>query len=135
MRLRHRLELEHGLTPLDIAPLIDVVFLLLIFFLLTSSFIVQPGIRVNLPKAVTSEVVQERSLVVLVTGENLVYLGDRLVTLADLRTALTKAAKEQTQMLIKADRGASLGRVVEVWDLCREVGIAQINIATHQAGR
>ncbi len=135
MRLRHRLELEHGLTQLDIAPMIDIIFQLLIFFLLTSSFIVQPGIKVNLPKAVTSEVIQERSLVVLVTGENLVYLDDRLVTLEELRGRLTKAAKERAPMLIKADRGASLGRVVEVWDLCREAGITQINIATNQSSR
>ncbi len=135
MRLRHRLELEHGLTQLDIAPLIDVVFLLLMFFLLTSTFIVQPGIQVNLPKAVTSEVVQERNLVVLVTAENLVYLDERLITFDELRHQLAGVIRENLPVLIKADRGASLGRVVEVWDLCREAGIAQINIATNQAGQ
>jgi len=135
MKLRQRLELEHGLTQLDIAPLIDVVFQLLIFFLLTSNFIVQPGIKVNLPKAVTSEVIQERSLVILVTGENLVYLDDRLITIEELRGRLAQVAKNNAPILIKADRGASLGRVVEVWDLCRETGISQINIATNQLSR
>ncbi len=135
MRLRHRLELEHGLTQLDIAPLIDVVFLLLMFFLLTSNFVVQPGIRVHLPKAVTSEVVQERNLVVLVTAENLVYLNERLITFDELRHQLAGVVGEHLPVLIKADRGASLGRVVEVWDLCRETGITQINIATNQAGQ
>ena len=135
MRLRQRLELEHGLTQLDIAPLIDVVFQLIVFFLLTSNVIAQPGIKVHLPKAVTSEAVQERSLVMLVTGENLVYLDDRLITLSELRDRLGQAAKENLPVLIKADRGASLGRVVEVWDLCRESGISQINIATNQASR
>ncbi|MBU3912097.1 MAG: biopolymer transporter ExbD, partial [Candidatus Omnitrophica bacterium] len=61
MRLKRHVQFEKG--HLDIAPLIDCVFLLLIFFLLTSNFIFQPGIKINLPKAVTSEVVQENTLV------------------------------------------------------------------------
>ena len=51
-RFKRHIELEHG--RLDLAPLIDVVFLLLIFFMLTSSFVIQPSITINLPKAVTS---------------------------------------------------------------------------------
>ncbi|HBU08785.1 MAG TPA: biopolymer transporter ExbD, partial [Candidatus Omnitrophica bacterium] len=49
------MELEHGLGQIDITPLIDMVFQLLIFFMLTSSFIVQSGIKVNLPKAVSAQ--------------------------------------------------------------------------------
>ena len=51
MKFKRHMELEHGLRQIDIAPLIDMVFQLLIFFMLTSSFIMQPGIKVNLPKA------------------------------------------------------------------------------------
>ena len=58
MHFKRHMEVEHGLRQIDIAPLIDMVFQLLIFFMLTSSFVVQPGIKVNLPKAVTSEVVK-----------------------------------------------------------------------------
>ena len=126
---RHR-QLARG--ELDLAPLIDVVFLLLIFFMLTSSFIFQPGIRVTLPKAVTSEVIHHKTLIVTITGENITYLDEKVVTIEELKISMEKAAKESRQLLIKADRHASLGRVVEVWDLCRELGISQINIATTQ---
>ncbi|MFA4888585.1 MAG: biopolymer transporter ExbD [Candidatus Omnitrophota bacterium] len=127
-----RMELEHGLKPIDIAPLIDIVFQLLIFFMLTSSFIMQPGIKVNLPKAVTSEVVRYENIEILVTGENVVYLNGRIVNTQELKLLLTQAAKRNSTILIKADKRASLGRVVDVWDMARDLGITQINIATNQ---
>jgi len=131
MRLRQRkgLELEKG--QLDIAPLIDVIFLLLIFFMLTSSFIFQPGIKINLPKAVTSEVLHEQNVVITVTSQNLIYLRKKAVTSNELARRLKDVAKENKPLLIKADRKASLGRVVEVWDICRASGISKVNIATN----
>jgi len=130
MRFKRHVELEKG--QLDIAPLIDVVFLLLIFFMLTSSFIFQPGIKVNLPKAVTSEVIHEKNLIILVNRDNHIYINDRIITISELASRLRLAAKENKPLLIKADRKVSLGKVVEIWDLCRDEGVSQINIATNQ---
>ena len=132
MRFKRRMELEHGLKQIDIAPLIDMVFLLLIFFMLTSNFIMQPGIKVNLPKAVTSELIKEEALEVSVSAENIVYLNGRVSTIGELKTAISRLAKKNPPILIKADRRASLGRVVEIWDICRESGVSKINIATDQ---
>jgi len=132
MRFKRHMELEHGLKQIDIAPLIDMVFQLLIFFMLTSSFIMQPGIKVNLPKAVTSEAVKLENIEVIVSGENVTYLDGKVVTTQELKTKLLQVAKRNQPILIKADRRASLGRVVEIWDMCRDLGITQINIATNQ---
>ena len=132
MRFKGRMELEHGLKQIDIAPLIDIVFQLLIFFMLTSSFVVQPGIKVNLPKAVTSEAVQFENIEIIVSGENVTYLNGKVVTTPELKNALKQVAKRNQAILIKADRHASLGRVVEIWDLSRDLGIKQLNIATNQ---
>ncbi len=132
MRFKGRMELEHGLKQIDIAPLIDIVFQLLIFFMLTSSFVMQPGIKVNLPKALTSEVVKYENIEILVTSENVTYLNGKVVTVGELRTLLKQAAKRNQTIFIKADRRASLGRVVEIWDMARDLGIIQINIATNQ---
>jgi biopolymer transport protein ExbD len=126
------MELEKGQLSIDIAPLIDVVFQLIIFFMLTSSFITQTGIKINLPKAVTSEVVQEETLVVTISAEGLIYLNDRLLSIEELKDELQRAEIQGKPLLIKADRRASLGKVVEVWDYCREAGITQVNIATDQ---
>lgn len=127
------LRLERGSSTIDIAPLIDIVFLLLIFFMLTASFIFQPGIKINLPRAVTSEVLHEQNVVITVTSENLLYLDNKAVSLAELNKKLAKeVAPSKKPLLIKADRRASLGKVVEVWDICRATGISQVNIATNQ---
>jgi biopolymer transport protein ExbD len=127
-----RMELEHGLKQIDIAPLIDIVFQLLIFFMLTSSFIMQPGIKVNLPKAATSEVIKSENVEIIITRENVTYLNGKLVNKEEIKSYLTQAGKRTQTVLIKADSHASLGRVVEIWDMCRDLGIAQVNIATNQ---
>ncbi len=130
MKFKRRVFLEKG--HLDIAPLIDVIFLLLVFFMLTSSFIFQPGIKINLPKALTSEVIQRENLIIVITEDNSIYIDERLIDTDELSSRLRIAARESKPILIKADRKASLGRVVEIWDLCRVEGVQKINIATTQ---
>ena len=130
MRLKRRAFLEKG--HLDIAPLIDVIFLLLIFFMLTSSFIFQPGIKINLPKALTSEVIQRENLVIVIMEDSSVYIDERAIDNDELSSRVKIAAQQSKPILIKADRNASLGRVVELWDLCRVEGVQKINIATTQ---
>jgi biopolymer transport protein ExbD len=130
MRLKRRVFLEKG--HLDIAPLIDVIFLLLVFFMLTSSFIFQPGIKINLPKALTSEVIQRENLIIIITEDNSLYINERRINREELSSRLKIAAKESKPILIKADRKSSLGKVVEIWDLCRAEGVQKINIATSQ---
>jgi biopolymer transport protein ExbD len=130
MKFKRKVFLEKG--RLDITPLIDVVFLLLIFFMLTSSFIFQPGIRVNLPKAVTSEVLHRELLVVTVTSENDILVNERPVTSDELISRITVAARDDQALLIRSDKSADMGKVIEIWDICRQMDIRQINIATTQ---
>jgi biopolymer transport protein ExbD len=130
MKFKRRVRIEKGMV--DLTPLVNVFFLLLIFFMFTSSFIFQPGIRVNLPKAVTSEVVQEEGVVLVVTKLDKVFLGDREMSDDEIASKLRIAARDRSSLLLKADSSASLGRVVEVWDMCRREGVSQINIATNK---
>ena len=130
-RLKRRTSIRKG--QLDIAPLIDVVFLLLIFFMLTSNFVLQPGIRVRLPRAVTSEIIDSENLIVAVTAQDLLYLNYKPIQSAALQDLLNEAARHNSSVLIKADVGSSVGKIVEIWDLCRRAGITKVNIATNQA--
>jgi len=132
VRFRRHMKLEHGLQQIDIAPLIDMVFQLLIFFMLTSSFVMQPGIKINLPKAVTSEIVKFEKIEIVVSSENVTYFNSKVVSTSELKNLLKQVALREQPILIKADSRASLGRVVEIWDICRDLGITQINIATNQ---
>ena len=130
MKFKRRLKIEKGM--LDLTPMINIFFLLFVFFLFTSSFIFQPGIKVSLPKAVTSEVIQQDNIVMIITKDNRMYLEDREITSGELVSRLKILAKENMGLLIKADSHASLGRIVEIWDTCRREGVSQINIATNQ---
>lgn len=132
MKFKRSSKLEHGLRQIDIAPLIDVIFQLLIFFMLSSSFTFQSGINVKLPKAVTSDVIKEENLIVTITRENIIYLNDKIITIKELKNILSDKQLSERPLLIKADRRASVGRIVDVWDLCRTLGIERINIATNQ---
>ena len=130
MKFKRRLKIEKGL--IDLTPMVNIFFLLFIFFLFTSSFIFQPGIKVSLPKAVTSEVMQLDNVTVTVTKDDKIYLEDRQITAEELAERLKILAKEKMGLLIKADSRAPLGRIVEIWDACRREGVSQINIATNQ---
>ena len=128
MRFKQRLKVESGLKQIDIAPLIDCIFLLLIFFMLTSSFIVMPGINVKLPKALTSEEVNTQTLTVVISSEDIIYVDQKVLTMKEVEEALKK--KRYDSIFIKSDRDASLGVVVGIWDICKRAGIEKIGIAT-----
>ena len=128
MRFKRRSSMATEL--IDLTPLINVFFLLFIFFVFTSSFIFQPGIKVSLPKAVTSEVVQGESVVIIVTKNDKIYLNERDIAQDELASSLRLIAKNKGSLLIKADSRSSLGRVVEIWDMARSEGVSQVGIAT-----
>ena len=118
-----------GAVPVDIAPLIDVVFLQLIYFMLTSSFVLHPGIRVTLPKAVTSQRLSASNLVITLTKDHVIYWEDQVVTFKELRDKLKRAGGDKP-VLIRADRHAYVEKLIDLWDLCRDIGYREVHIAT-----
>ncbi|MCK4810245.1 MAG: biopolymer transporter ExbD [Candidatus Omnitrophica bacterium] len=128
MKFRKRLRIESGLKEMDIAPLIDCLFLLLIFFMLTSNFIVMPGINVKLPKAVTSDAINANIVTIVITSEDIIYSEGKPVSLKDIEKYMRGLKVES--VFIKADKDASIGAVVGVWDVCKKLGIEKIGIAT-----
>lgn len=132
MKFKRHIKLERGLEQINMAPLIDVIFQLLIFFMLSSSFTFQSGINVKLPKAVTSDTIRDENFIITVTSENIIYFRGMIVPIKELASKLKEPAKRKRPILIKADRRASMGRIVDVWDLCRKIGIERINIATNK---
>lgn len=118
-----------SLEPVHLVPLINLL-LLLIFFMLCNSFMPPSGIHVKLPKAVTSDTLEEENFIITITSEDIIYFRNTVYTTKELRAELGKPANKKRPVLIKADRRASMGRIVDVWDLCRQLGIDRINIAT-----
>ncbi len=130
MRFRRHLKLEAG--SLDITPLIDVVFLLLVFFMLTSSFIVQPSIKVNLPRVKTGSMTESKKREITIDSTDTVYVGKKQVDIKELQGIVHRWASSDpnTPVLIRGDRDATLGRIVQVWDICKAAGITKLRIGT-----
>lgn len=118
---------------IEITPLVDMVFLLLIFFMLSTTFIVTPGIKVNLPRSSAEKVTQEKKEVqVVITEDNKVFVDKMLVDEGELERRLVRVGQQdpQTLIIIKADAKALHGKVVEVMDIAKQSGLNRLAIAT-----
>ena len=131
--MRFRTQQKGQGSLIDIAPFLDTVFNLLIFFALSLNFISTPGIRVNLPKSTAQEIVRkEKDLRIIITSNNQLYLNEKLVDRSDLAKHFTEAAEsnDQTQILIQADEQTAHGKVVWVMDQARTAGLHRLAIIT-----
>ncbi|MEO8043322.1 MAG: biopolymer transporter ExbD [Spartobacteria bacterium] len=117
---------------LYIFPLLDVVFLLIFFFLLSSSFVLQPGIAVTVPFSRFTLGPQPNQQIISITaGPNpAIYLRDQKVTLDQLGPALDLTKREGRSIVIKADRLVSYDLVMAVTNAALERGISSVALAT-----
>ncbi|MEM9997235.1 MAG: biopolymer transporter ExbD [Bacteroidota bacterium] len=102
------------LTVFSLAGLTDIVLLLLIFFLLTSSFVTQQGIRVNLPESAAGVPEEQQYVSVAITAEGLYFVGDAEVAEDDLTTAIAEARGERDALVLRADAEASVRQFAAV---------------------
>lgn len=117
----------------DITPLIDVVFLLLIFFMLTTTFInVESGVKVDLPSGDFAEVSKSQNLIVSITENNVLYLNNKLVDPNKLSEYIREEIGNNVDALVvlEADQNISHGKVVRVMNLIKKGGAERIAIAT-----
>ncbi|MCK9555578.1 biopolymer transporter ExbD [bacterium] len=130
MKFKRTTDLEKG--KLDITPLIDVVFLLIIFFMLSSTFILQPGIKVNLPDSKVSDAQPEENIIVTITSEKTILLNDEKVDEESLAIKLRPIAKRTPEriVIIKADERVNHGLVVKIMGEIKDAGIKRLAIAT-----
>lgn len=128
MKFKRRIRVDTGLKRIEITPLIDCIFLLLVFFMLTSNFVIVRGINVNLPKTKSSDSVSSKTTIVTISSEDIIYVDGVIFTESELEKFLK--SKKLSSLYIKADRDASVGSVALVWDICKKIGIEKIGIAT-----
>lgn len=125
-------------VTIDLTPLIDAVFLLLIFFAVTTSFIATPGIRVNLPGSTTAKMEQDKKeLTITITAAGEIIFEREFVSLTALEGILSKVPGQEKQLLVivRADKEVRHGRVVGVLDRVKKSGFQRIALATRNAPR
>ena len=129
MKFRRRLQQKVGI---DMTPMIDSVFLLLIFFMIASSIIKDQGIQVTLPHAKSAESQPDRDLVISISREGVIYLNEVRVAKKDLYQKLRKLYKEVKRdfLIIRADEVIEYGVLVEVMDIARLAGIYNVSLST-----
>jgi len=117
----------------DVTPLVDVVFNLLLFFMVTTTFAVAPGIKVDLPKAKSVEVKREKKeLRIVVTKDKDIFFNTKKVTLEELNKELIKFAEvnKDAVVILQADLNVNHGTVVSILDAAKSVGLSKLAIAT-----
>jgi len=122
------------LDTFSFSSLTDIVLLLLIFFLLSSTFIIQPGIKVKLPVSTTAESTNEKNITITLTKNGRIYLNQDQVTMNDLpaRWNQLMAMNPNQAIIIRADKGVTIDRTVAILDIGKRVGATNFNIATEQ---
>ena len=126
---RERIKVQVPLTPL-----IDIVFLLLIYFLLTTNFMVEEGIKIKLPQAKAAAPQTEEVITVYVDQQGRAFLGGKEVSIAKLFDRLKEmiGGRENKLVVIRADRAVILNKAVKVMDIAKAAGAGRLCLATEK---
>ena len=129
-RFSHKINKEE--TQIDLTPMLDVVFIMLIFFIVTTSFIKEAGVDVNRPSAQSSEQKGQANIFIAIRNNNEIWIDKRMVDLRSVRANIErlKASNAQNSVVIQADKDANTGTLVDVMDQIRLAGIFNISIST-----
>lgn len=122
------------MTDISLAGMTDVVLLLLIFFLLTSSFVPQMGIQVTLPQVDSSAPVEEQSVTVALTKDGTYYVNGSPVSASRLLNEIRAARTGQRTLVLRADQGATIGQFATVASAARALNM-RVLMATERTGR
>lgn len=134
-RLTLGFERKSKKTELNMAPLIDMVFILLIFFLVTTSFVKESGVEVKRPIAATAEQQEKTNMIVAVTRDGAIYIENQLIDIRSLRSVMERFKHENPNgnVVITADKESLFGVAIEVLDKVREAGITNVVVAATEA--
>ena len=121
---------------INITSLIDVMFILLIFFMVSSSFVEQPGMKLELPAMQSQEVAKVEKMALFVSKEGELFLNDRPVAIDSLGIVIKQLIPnvEEKTLVLKADRAVEHGLVVQIMDIAKRNGLKKIVIGTRVEG-
>jgi biopolymer transport protein ExbD len=120
-------------SSVDITPMLDVVFIMLIFFIVTATFVKEAGIDVDKPSAATAIVQEKASILIAIDAENQVWVNRRQVDLRSVRSIVERLHAENPKgtLVIQADKESKNDILVQVMDASRRAGLYNIALAAH----
>ncbi|MGB6220418.1 ExbD/TolR family protein [Haloferula sp.] len=132
-RFRHSTT-DQAVTTVDISPLIDVVFLLLIFFIVTTVFVKETGVEISKPRAASSEDLQKQAILIAVTDEGRVWHGGREIGMDGVRAVVSTLLEEDPEIpvVVRADASAATESTVRVIDAAKLAGAVSVSLATEK---
>ncbi len=121
-------------SAIDITPMLDVIFIMLIFFIVTATFVKESGIDVNRPEATTAVRQETGNILIAISDKNEIWIDRRVVDFRSLRPIVERLHAENPQgaVIIQADKDSKTDILVKVMDAARAAGVPNIAIAAQQ---
>ncbi|MEM5528037.1 biopolymer transporter ExbD [Gammaproteobacteria bacterium AS21] len=134
MRSRLSLDIAEEEAGIDMTPMLDVVFIMLIFFIVSTTFVRDEGVEINRPNASSAQQQKSDGVVVAIDSNGQAWLDQQKLSISMLEQQLqSKIAKGAlSSVLIKADRETPTGDLIKILDLIKATGISQVAVATEQ---
>ncbi len=129
--MRRRRDKKAVASEVNLTPMLDVVFIMLIFFIVTASFVKEAGIDVTRPKASTAIRKERGNILIAITADDQIWMDRRQVDPRALRANIERMHAENPQgaVIIQADKDAKTGLLVQVMDAARASGVSSVSIA------
>ena len=131
MRSRLEQELEQPQQGIDLSPLLDVVFILLIFFIVTTVFVRETGIEVDKPQAVSTEQLQRNVILIAISNNREVVYDNTNIGVSGVRSTVSQLLRKgEKAVVVQADKQVPTELLVKVIDQAKLAGASQVNLAT-----
>src|SRR5690606_32727357 len=129
---RNNAKPEEEAQAIDLTPMLDVVFIMLIFFIVSASFIKEAGVEVNRPEATQWIEKKSASILIAVTDKNEIWVDKNRIDVRGVRTAIEKLLAENPKgtVVIQADSEAQVETIVEITNAAREAGVENVAVST-----
>ena len=133
--MRHRRKLfdpSGKIDEINVSPLIDIVFILLIFFIVTTVFVEETGVEIQRPRAASAMDLERNSILIAITAEGKVVYSSREIGVNGVRGIVQRLLRQNSEMpvIIQCDRNAPAGVLLQVRDLCYLAGAVKVSVAT-----
>lgn len=133
MRRRRSMDANAENNEVNLTPMLDVVFIMLIFFIVTTSFIKESGIEIERPESSAASPRPEAQVLVAITPEGAVWVDGKPVDVHQVGREVAGMLTEQGSAVIQADRASTTGLLIEVMDRLKEAGVEQVAVAASRS--